>query len=71
MTVFLLWSLWDALNSPPSTLVDEAPESMDALANVSKQFFEYMLRTNVPCAFHSRRGPRFVDCRGGPSRTFL
>ena len=31
MNVALLWSLCELIISPPSTLVDEAPERMDAL----------------------------------------
>ena len=33
MNVALLWSLCALMISPPSTLVDEAPERMDALVN--------------------------------------
>ena len=31
MNVALLWSLCELIISPPSTLVDEAPDRMDAL----------------------------------------
>ena len=33
MNVVLLWSLCELINSPPSTVVDEAPDRMDALVN--------------------------------------
>ena len=33
MNVVLLWSLCELIISPPNTVVDEAPDRMDALVN--------------------------------------